>query len=130
VNVKNRYQEGSLMNKPIMTEINDPEIKDIILRRTKDDKIKELEAKLTEANEEIAQLKSNSFVGDYQIFTHDMLMENGVYQTFQCIRKMVYSYRLSEGHAPKWGDDSYKIDFKSLKLNDLPNMFKNREEEV
>lgn len=73
---------------------------------------------------EIHELKSNSFVGDYQIFTHDLLFENGVGITFQGIRKLVYSYRLSEGHAPLWGDESYETEFKSLKLEDLQNIFK------
>jgi hypothetical protein len=109
-----------------------------------DERIKELEAsvkklrmlyvgecdrakkKQDELEAEIALLTNNHFTSDFQIFTHDLLLENGVGLTFQGIRKLVYSYRLSEGHTPEWGDESYKTEFKSLKLEDIPNMFDRR----
>lgn len=81
-----------------------------------------LEAKLAEAEALIRDIGDNHFVYDYQIFIKDLLCENDMLATFQCIRKLAYSYRLSEGHQPLWGDDSYKVEIKSLKFEELPGI--------
>lgn len=79
--------------------------------------------------EDLEAAASQGFVGDIQVFLHDLLFENGYGNTFQGIRKLIYSFRKNEGHQPEWGDDSYLVkELSSLKIEDLPNNIFNRNE--